>query len=76
MLDGLEGDADGWVFLGELKSRMLQIDAAFDNANHGARTFTAFLELPLLAKQLETRRAGLRVDVRRKRPRVAKAQAV
>ena len=35
---------------------MLTSNAAFDNANYGAKTFTAFLELPAVAKKVEVRR--------------------
>lgn len=39
-----------------LKNRMPTSNAAFDNANYGAKTFTAFLELPAVAKKVQVRR--------------------
>lgn len=48
--------ADGWAAAGPLKSRMLSIDSAFDNANYGARTFTAFLALPEVEAHVEIKR--------------------
>jgi uncharacterized protein (TIGR00288 family) len=60
LLHALEGSADAtgseWASAGPLKNRMLVSNAAFDNANYGAKTFTAFLELPAIAKKVEVRR--------------------
>lgn len=60
LLKALEANADGtgseWALASLLKTRMLTSNAAFDNANYGAKTFTAFLELPAIAKKVEVRR--------------------
>lgn len=47
---------DGWTAAGPLKNRMLSIYSAFDNANYGARTFSAFLTLPRVEAMIETKR--------------------
>ena len=67
-----EMTADGWAAAGPLKNRMLTINAAFDNAEYGARTFTAFLALPYVEAHVETRRRDDGQTLARRRRKTAR----
>lgn len=66
---------DGWIAAGPLKNRMLGLDAAFDNANFGARTFTDFLGLPLVDARVDTRRREDGQTLARRADRVARRRS-